>query len=79
MCRNSDIASILTAAWVWGMPNKAPKEIADFYGALEEADRENISEKISKTRSMDVPVQLTCAGILLLLTGIMILAAIFGK
>jgi hypothetical protein len=60
-------------------PNEAPKQVANFYCALYNALEETQHKEIPKVRSRDVAIQLTCAGVFLLLTTIWVLLAAFVK
>ena len=80
MFGNAEIATALTEAWIRnGTPNKTPTEGADFYCTLYDALEEGQSQKIAKCRSQDAVIQLTCGGIVALLTTIWILLAVFVK
>ena len=57
-------------------PNEAPKQ---FYCALYNALEETQHKEIPKVRSRDVAIQLTCAGVFLLLATIWVLLAAFVK
>jgi hypothetical protein len=80
MFRTAEIALAVTKAWVRdGAPNKTPKEVADFYRGLYKALEEAQGNTITKVRARDIAVQLTCAGLLLLLVTMWVLLAIFAK
>jgi hypothetical protein len=78
MFRTVEIAPALTEAWLRnGVPNKTPREVADFYSALYDAVEESKRKEVAKSRSMDATIQLTCGAVVALLTTIWILLATF--
>ena len=81
MFSSVEIATALTEAWIRdGAPNKRSKEVADFYCALYDALEESQRKKFPKIRSsIDTATQLTCGGVVVVLTTIWILLAMFVK
>jgi hypothetical protein len=80
MFRSAEIATALAEVWIRnGTPNKTPTEVAAFYCALYDALEESQSRKIPKYRSIDAVIQLTCGGVVALLTTIWIFLAVFVK